>query len=226
MKQQSNQASVAKYRTSLRRERAIFRAPHIAKYRALALTAVPEPPEPEAPRYTPPPISWLLADAQFTPNEVKSRFGSGEIQLSHSSWSLKFHPDKVEGRSANHLEDFQRHYSHKLRGIEKGEVERSHRAIQALYATELFAPLNEQRFKPGLIAQKAGGVLWKAWLNVEAALVTDYTVYLQRLAEFEEQMERSKELLDAARKAWVEVKLERRFRLSKAFRRCHTSLDK
>lgn len=96
MKQQGNQAAVAKYRTSLGGERAVFRARHIAKYRALSMTAVLTPPEPEAPRYTPPPISWLLADAQFTPNEVKPRFGSGAIQLSVSTWSLKFRPDKVQ----------------------------------------------------------------------------------------------------------------------------------
>ena len=89
----------------LRGERAVFRARHIAKYRALSMTAVLTPPEPEAPRYMPPPISWLLADAQFTPDEVKPRFGSGAIQLSHSTWSLKFHPDKVQERSARHLEN-------------------------------------------------------------------------------------------------------------------------
>ncbi|GAQ92005.1 hypothetical protein KFL_009020060 [Klebsormidium nitens] len=224
MKQRSNHAAVAKYRDTLKGKWATFRARHMAKYRDLSLKAVPAPPEPEAPPYMWPPISWLLADAQFTPNEVKARFASGNIQLSHSTWSLRFHPDKVQERSPHHLEDFGRHYIHELRKLGRESAGPSSlNAVQALYATELFAPLND-RFKQGLNAQKAGGMLWKAWLNVEVALVTDYVVYLLRVAEFEErvlQRASTTELLNAARGAWVERQLEVQFLKSKAYRRYH-----
>lgn len=96
VKQRSNRVAVSKYRCTPEGERAVFRARHIAKYRVLALSAVPTAPEPEAPEYVRPPISWLLADAQFNPDEVKQKFASGEIRLSHPSWSLRFHPDKVQ----------------------------------------------------------------------------------------------------------------------------------
>lgn len=98
VKQQSNHAAVSKYRSTLKGARAVFRARHVAKYRALSIKAVPPPPEPEPPHYMLPPISWLVADAQFAANEVKARFASGNIQLSHSTWSLRFHPDKVQVR--------------------------------------------------------------------------------------------------------------------------------
>lgn len=101
MKQQSNHAAVSKYRSTLKGARAVFRARHVAKYRALSIEAVPPPPEPE-----PPPISWLVADAQLNANEVKVRFASGEIQLSHSTWSLRFHPDKVKVRWSAGSVDF------------------------------------------------------------------------------------------------------------------------
>jgi hypothetical protein len=98
VRHQSNHAAVVKYRTTIAGKRAVFRARHMAKYRALAMTAVSEPPQPEAPEYMPPPISWLLADAPVSPEEVKPKFESSQIRLSHSTWSLRFHPDKVEVR--------------------------------------------------------------------------------------------------------------------------------
>jgi hypothetical protein len=96
VRHESNQTAVVKYKTTIAGERAVFRARHIAKYRALAITAVPQPPQPKGPEYMPPPISWLLADAEFGAQEVKARFNSGRIHLNHSAWSLRFHPDKVE----------------------------------------------------------------------------------------------------------------------------------
>ncbi|GAQ83540.1 hypothetical protein KFL_001520100 [Klebsormidium nitens] len=215
--QRSNHAAVAKYRDTLKGKWATFRARHMAKYRNLSLKALPAPPEPEAPPYMLPPVSWLLADAQFTPNEVKARFASGNIQLSHSTWSLRFHPDKVQERSPHHLEEFGRHYIHELRKLGRERAGPAHNAIQALYATEQFAPLNE-RFKQGIYARKAGGRHWEAWLNEEVALVTDYLVHLLRVVEYESQVQRAKELLNA-REAWIDEQLKRRFRRSKAFLR-------
>lgn len=58
VKQRSNRVAVSKYRCTPEGERAVFRARHIAKYRVLALSAVPIAPEPEAPEYVRPPISW------------------------------------------------------------------------------------------------------------------------------------------------------------------------
>lgn len=68
-------------------------------------------------------------------------------------------------------------------------------------------------------------MLWKAWLNVEVALVIDYMVYLMRFAEFEERMKRWRDSLDAARKAWVNDQLEEKFERSKAFQRHQISPD-
>jgi hypothetical protein len=73
----------------------------MAKYRALAIAAVPELAKPKAPEYMPPPISWLFADAPLSLEEVKPKFESSQIQLNHLAWSLRFHPDKVEVRQAH-----------------------------------------------------------------------------------------------------------------------------
>jgi hypothetical protein len=88
VRHKSNQTAVVKYRTMIAGERAVFRARHIAKYRALAITAVPQPPQPKGPENMTPPISWLLADAEFGAQEVKARFNSGQIHLNHSAWFL------------------------------------------------------------------------------------------------------------------------------------------
>ena len=94
---QSNHAAVTKYRRTVAGEWAVFRARHIAKYRLMALAAIPTlPTMPDPPRYIPPPISWLIADRQIPASEVRTTFDSGRIQLSHASWSLRFHPDKVQ----------------------------------------------------------------------------------------------------------------------------------
>jgi hypothetical protein len=96
--QQSNHEAVLKYRKTAAGERAVFRARRLSNYREMALYAVPKPPMPAAPQYIPPPIFWLLADASLTAEDVRAKFGRGEIKLSHTTWSLKFHPDKVQVR--------------------------------------------------------------------------------------------------------------------------------
>jgi hypothetical protein len=96
LKRQSNRAAVSKYRMMLDGERAVHRARHIANYRLMARDAVPAPPMPKAPAYMRPPISWLIADAEIFAHDLKEKFDRGEIVLSHATWSLRFHPDKVE----------------------------------------------------------------------------------------------------------------------------------
>jgi hypothetical protein len=56
LKHESNQTNVSTYRATIAGERAIFRARHIAKYRNLAMTVIPQPPQPEGPKYMPPHI--------------------------------------------------------------------------------------------------------------------------------------------------------------------------
>jgi hypothetical protein len=96
LKRVSNRAAVSKYRTTLDGERAVHRARHIANYRLMARDAVPAPPMPKAPVYVRPPISWLIANAGIFAHDLKEKFDWGEIVLSHATWSLRFHPDKVE----------------------------------------------------------------------------------------------------------------------------------
>jgi hypothetical protein len=96
LKRHSNRAAVSKYRTTLDGERAVHRARHIAKYRIMACSAVPAAPMPKAPVYVRPPISWLISDAEIFGQDLKEKFDRGEIVLSHATWSLRFHPDKVE----------------------------------------------------------------------------------------------------------------------------------
>ncbi|GAQ89676.1 hypothetical protein KFL_005490055 [Klebsormidium nitens] len=96
LKRQSNTAAVSKYRHTLDGKRAVFRARHISKLRSMVIDAVPAPPMPKAPNFVRPPISWLIADAQLLPFEVPELFESGKTGLSHKTWSLKYHPDKVE----------------------------------------------------------------------------------------------------------------------------------
>lgn len=84
----------------------------------------------------------------------------------------------------------------------------------------MFGPLNDDRFKPGMIAQKAGGNLWKAWLNVETTLVSRYMAYPLRVADYERQLKCAQEALREARNRWVDEQLEQKFLESKAFKRC------
>jgi hypothetical protein len=116
----------------------------------------------------------------------------------------------LQGRSAKYLEDFKRHAL---------VVNCSRETVVAHYATEMSGPLNDDRFKPGMIAQKVGGIIWKAWLIVETTLVGRYMDYLLSFADYEERAKCAKEALDEARSRWVDDQLERRFRKSKAFRR-------
>ena len=90
---------------------------------------------------------------------------------------------------------------------------------RALYATQLFGPLNENRFRPGQAAQKTGGMLWRAWLNVEAELITSYVVYLLRFADYESSIKRINNELKRSRAGWIDEELEKRFKASIAFRR-------
>jgi hypothetical protein len=63
-------------------------------------------------------------------------------------------------------------------------------------------------------------MLWKAWLNVEIALVNDYVAYLVKFADYESSLRRAKQALERARMRWVDERLESRFKNSKAFKRC------
>jgi hypothetical protein len=95
VKHQGNQAAVSRYRKTIKGERATFRARHLAEYQKRALIAVPEREKPEVPEYMAPPISWLLAGAQLTWQEARSML-DGKLRMNHTTWSLRYHPDKVE----------------------------------------------------------------------------------------------------------------------------------
>lgn len=99
LKRQSNTTAVSKYRRTLDGDRAVFRSRHMAKYRMMACNAVPSPLLPKAPDYTPPPLSWLIVDAKLLPFKALKLFDRGKIVLSHKTWSVHFHPDKVEVRA-------------------------------------------------------------------------------------------------------------------------------
>lgn len=96
VKHQGNQAAVAKYRKTINGEKTTFRARHLAEYQRRALIAVPEREKPKVPEYIAPPISWLLAGAQLTWQEARTMLDSGELRMNHATWSLRYHPDKVE----------------------------------------------------------------------------------------------------------------------------------
>jgi hypothetical protein len=115
-----------------------------------------------------------------------------------------------QGRSGEHLRRFVQHFTGSSNGLDQEQA-------KACYATELFAPLNDARFKPGLLAQRAGGMLWRAWLSVECALIDDYSEYL---VEFEEDIAKVKEAsqeLERAREKWIHERLEQKFKKSKAY---------
>ena len=94
----------------------------------------------------------------------------------------------------------------------------------AHYATELFAPLNDQRFKTGMDARKSGGMAWRAWLEEEYALIDNYCKYLSAVEEYKRESERVSRELEQARVRWIDEHLERRFKSSKAYKR-HVDRD-
>jgi hypothetical protein len=89
----------------------------------------------------------------------------------------------------------------------------------------LFGPLNADRFKSGLVRQKAGGMLWKAWLNLETALVDRYQAYLAAFREYEIELQELKRALEEARQSWIDDKIEQKFKRSKAFKRCYEDVS-
>lgn len=130
----------------------------------------------------------------------------------------------MQAKYGKHLEDFQRYNKYRLPSIETVGADCSREALEALYATEFFGPLNHDRYKNGLTAYEAGGMHWQAWLNLEAALIEEYIVYLMRFANHEERMKWSKDMLNEARENWINDQLEKKFRIeSKAFWRCQGS---
>jgi hypothetical protein len=82
----------------------------------------------------------------------------------------------------------------------------------------LFAPLNDERFKPGQIAQRGGGMLWRAWLSVECALIDDYFEYLLEFEEYTAKLKQASRELEEARERWIHERLEQKFK--KAYKRC------
>jgi hypothetical protein len=117
------------------------------------------------------------------------------------------------GRSGEHLRRFTQHFTGSSNGV-------NHEQAKACYATELFAPLNDERFKPGQTAQKAGGMLWRAWLSVECALIDDYLEYLVEFDEFIAKAKQASQELERARERWIHERLEQKFKNSKAYKRC------
>jgi hypothetical protein len=96
VKHQGNQTAVSRYRKTFKGERATFQAQHLAEYQKRALIAVPKREMPKVPEYMTPPISWLLAGAQLTWQEARAMLDFGELRINHTTWSLRYHPDKVE----------------------------------------------------------------------------------------------------------------------------------
>jgi hypothetical protein len=65
----------------------------------------------------------------------------------------------MQGRSPRHLQQFARFYNHILER-ECNTIDRSDwKTLRARYATQLFGSLNSDRFKLGIRAQKAEGML-------------------------------------------------------------------
>jgi hypothetical protein len=62
-------------------------------------------------------------------------------------------------------------------------------------------------------------MLWRAWLIVEAELITSYAVYLLRFADYESTINRINDELRRSRARWIDEELEKRFKASIAFRR-------
>ncbi|GAQ91553.1 hypothetical protein KFL_008050050 [Klebsormidium nitens] len=186
----------------------------MARYRIMARNAIPAPPMPKAPTYVRPPLSWLIADAELLPSKAWEMFDRGEIVLHHKTWSLHFHPDKVEQEArAKTLQTFVEHFAcSTVGGLNRDET-------MARYATELFGPLYDRRFKPGFIAQKSGGMPWKAWMNEECALINEYRKYLLDFGRYKTELERAHRELEESRRRWIEENLEPRFKNSKAYKR-------
>lgn len=91
-----NQTAISRYKKTFKGGRATFRARHLAEYQKRALIAVPKREMPKVSEYMTPPISWLLAGAQLTWQEARAMLDSGELRINHTTWSLRYHPDKVE----------------------------------------------------------------------------------------------------------------------------------
>jgi hypothetical protein len=96
LKRKSNTAAVTKYRRTLEGHRAVFCSRHMAKYRIMALSAVPAPSMPKVLNYTEPPLSWLIVGAELLPCKALEILDRGEIVLSHKTWLVRFHPDKIK----------------------------------------------------------------------------------------------------------------------------------
>lgn len=76
------------------------------------------------------------------------------------------------------------------------------------YATEVFAPLNDERYKPGQTAQRGSGMLWRAWLSVECELIDEYAKYLVEFEEYIAKAKQANQELERARERWIHEKLE------------------
>jgi hypothetical protein len=56
---------------------------------------------------------------------------------------------------------------------------------------------------------------------VEMTLVNEYMAYLVRFADYESALERSRKALKEARQRWIAIEIEKKFKNSKAFKRCY-----
>lgn len=101
----------------------------------------------------------------------------------------------LQWKSPETLQQFVLHF----KGVRPEQNDAESARDRALYATQLFGPLNDDRFKPGQLAQKTGGVLWRAWLIVEAELITSYDVYLLKFADYESAIKRIEDELKRSR---------------------------
>ena len=140
----------------------------------------------------------------------KDRVHASSIFFNTSTWML-------QRREKQHLQIFTRHY---MATPCLADASTDQETVMAYYATQLFAPLNDGRFKPGLTAQRTRGMMWNAWLGVETATITEYAAYLLRFADYESSLRRAKQALERARMRWVDERLESKFKNSKAFKRC------
>jgi hypothetical protein len=123
-------------------------------------------------------------------------------------------------KNASALEAFERHYGYfiddELRGLDS--LARAEKVV-SIYSTALYAPINEQRFGPGTLAQKLGGFEWQWWLIVEADLVREYRTYLERFDAHGAAAEAARQAVDAARERWFEKEIESKFKSSLAYSR-------
>jgi hypothetical protein len=121
-------------------------------------------------------------------------------------------------KSGEHLRRFVEHFTASSNGLDQKQA-------KASYATELFAPLNDTRFKPGQTAQRASGMLWRAWLSVECALIDDYSGYLVECDDYTAKVKQASQELERAREKWIYETLEQKFKKSKAYRKYMQSTE-